>query len=89
MADQNLIGTAMNNPLNAFVVAQQSVVPKQPKVKQPKAKSTQSKKSQAIEMYKAHIASGKRTVTDMYKTKLNMTDAGANSYFYSIKKQLS
>lgn len=48
-----------------------------------------TKKSQAVTFYKKNIKKGKSIVIDFFKGDLSMTDAGANSYFYAIKKELS
>ena len=48
-----------------------------------------TKKSQAVIFYKKNIKKGKSIVIDFFKGDLSMTDAGANSYFYAIKKELA
>ena len=58
-----------------------------PKVKPQSGKVT--KKSQAVTFYKKNIKKGKAAVIEFFKGDLFMTDAGANSYFYAIKKEVA
>lgn len=48
-----------------------------------------TKKSQAVTFYKKNIKKGKAAVIQFFKGDLSMTDAGANSYFYAIKKEVA
>lgn len=49
----------------------------------------ETKKSCAVRLYEQNIKQGKAAVIALYKSQLAMTDAGANSYFYAIKKQFT
>ena len=79
-----------NNPMQAFVDAESATASKPSKQKraapQASTRTRETKKSAAIKLYKAHISQGKRAVIDRFKSELAMTDAGANSYFYAIKR---
>lgn len=78
-----------DNPLQAFVTADSTAAQRtKAKAKPAKAQRT-TKKSRAIELYKANIVAGKAVVIALYKSELNMTDAGSNSYFYAVKKLVS
>lgn len=48
-----------------------------------------SKKTRSFELYEALIGQGKKAVIDAYKAELNMSDAGATTYFYNAKKLCS
>lgn len=48
-----------------------------------------SKKTRSFELYEALISKGKKAVIDAYKAELNMSDAGATTYFYNAKKLCS
>jgi hypothetical protein len=78
-----------HNPFTQFVAAQMQQPAAKTKVKQTAAEKPQrnTKKSAAIELFRS--LTDKRAVIAAYKTQLDMTDAGANSYYYSIKKQLA
>lgn len=77
---------ATHNPFTAFVAAQAA------KQTAPKAKVAvvkpprESKRTKAESIYREYIKQGKSAVISLYKTELDMTDAGANSYFYATKK---
>jgi hypothetical protein len=58
-----------------------------PAANAPEVKVT--KKAQAVMFYKKNIKKGKGAVITFFKGDLSMSDAGANSYFYAIKKQLA
>ena len=80
-----------DNPMQAFVEAESTPATKTSKPKRVAQASTstrETKKSCAVKLYRAHIAEGKRSVIALFKSELSMTDAGANSYFYAIKKEL-
>ena len=78
-----------HNPFTQFVAAQLQKPTKASVVKQPAAEkpARNTKKSAAIALFQS--LSNKQAVIAAYKTQLDMTDAGANSYYYSIKKQLA
>ena len=78
-----------HNPFTQFVAAQLEKTPAKPKAKQPVAEKLQrnTKKSAAIELFRT--LADKKAVIAAYKSQLDMTDAGANSYYYAIKKQLA
>lgn len=78
-----------DNPFQAFVEAETKAPVKEKRAKAEAKPQRNTKKARAVEIYKKHIADGKAAVTDLYKSELQMSDAGANSYFYAIKKQLS
>lgn len=78
-----------HNPFTQFVAAQLQKTAAKPKAKQTAAEKPQrnTKKSAAIELFRS--SADKKAVIAAYKSQLDMTDAGANSYYYSIKKQLA
>jgi hypothetical protein len=78
-----------HNPFTQFVAAQLQQPAAKPKAKQIVAEKPQrnTKKSAAIELFRS--LADKKAVIAAYKSQLDMTDAGANSYYYSIKKQLA
>lgn len=78
-----------HNPFTQFVAAQMQKPAKASVAKQSAAEKPQrnTKKSAAVALFQS--LGSKQAVITAYKTQLDMTDAGANSYYYSIKKQLS
>lgn len=78
-----------HNPFTQFVAAQMQKPTKAVVAKQPAAEKPQrnTKKAEAIVLFRK--LADKKAVIAAYKSQLDMTDAGANSYYYSIKKQLA
>lgn len=77
-----------HNPFTAFVAAQaaKQSAPKAKAVEKAAKPPRDSKRVKAASIYREYIKQGKSTVIALYKTELDMTDAGANSYFYATKK---
>jgi hypothetical protein len=78
-----------HNPFTQFVAAQLEKPVAKAKVKQAAVEkpARNTKKSAAIELFRT--LADKKAVIAAYKSQLDMTDAGANSYYYAIKKQLA
>lgn len=74
------------NPLMALVDLANAKPVKGVKVKAERPAKTDTKRARALELYKANIKEGRAKVLSLFKSELNMTDAGANSYFYATKK---
>ena len=74
------------NPLMALVDLANAKPVKGVKAKAERPVKTDSKRARALQLYKDNIKDGRATVLKLFKTELNMTDAGANSYFYATKK---
>jgi hypothetical protein len=81
------------NPLQALVDIALNQPAKKAKAVRPrtarKEGAAPSKRELAKVLYKTHIAEGRNAVLKAFKTQLNMTDAGSNSYYYATKKALS
>lgn len=79
------------NPFEALTKATSKAKAPAAKKAVAKAKVEQkvTKKSQAVTFYKKNIKKGKAAVIQFFKGDLSMTDAGANSYFYAIKKEVA
>lgn len=78
-----------DNPMQAFVEAERTATPAAKAkriVKQITTPARETKKSCAIKIYEKNIKQGKSAVIALFKSDLAMTDAGANSYFYAVKK---
>ena len=76
-----------HNPFTAFVAAQAAKQSAPKKAVEKAAKPPRdSKRVKAACIYREYIKQGKSAVIALYKTELDMTDAGANSYFYATKK---
>lgn len=87
------MNTPSFNPLQALVdiaLNQPAKKAKTPKVRAARKEgAAPSKRELAKVLYASNISEGRNAVLKAFKTQLNMTDAGANSYFYATKKALS
>lgn len=62
----------------------------QPVVKQNSTASKKgSKKERAIELFKKHPGATRGTMIDIFMAQLEMTKAGASTYYAAIKKELA
>jgi len=73
-----------NNP---WVFAQAEVVTKVDSNGKPKRKKG-AKQIAALEIYKANINEDKKVIIQMFMDELDMSKAGATTYFYNAKKQV-